>query len=1349
MEWKQCKIFISSTFRDMYYEREYLVKQVFYELKRWCRERRILMSEIDLRWGITEYMAREERSTILKCLNGVDDSRPFFLCFLGQYRGWVPERKEISDPTFVEYPALEAVLGKRSATEMEIYQAIDGGNAEAVFFRRDPSYLESMPPELRKVYTNEGLSSAVEREAADRAVYELAEVILPGRGYKPIVYTANFHNHILTDFRADGKPLSDRILHELKKHILSSFPDRAELPEQSDFERKLDAQAGRLFMASLEYKDRGDTTALENSFAKANGPILLRGSSGSGRSALFSTWLRKYHGNAVYRFCDRGDNLADVLEDMLIQLGAGNGGQTPLLSGSISRLERVCAGQSIIIALDGLEHFPTLEVTQLLSVRGLKLLGTIRGDCPEGQRLTEWAQGHAVGIFDTWPFTSAEDRRGLVDLYLKRYLKTLDESQMQILLKKSGTNNPLFMRIVLSELRMFGSFEGLAEFLEAFGDSVESAFTAVLERLEMDHEDTGIGSILVADVFSALAAASGGLSMSEWELASGCADHPGHLQMILRQIEPFMLVTISEGEAIYDFGYDTFRSAVQKRYSERLESMHARLCEIFKAESDPNANGRYEGSLRALQKLFFHAKHTNNASKLVSSFFYLNSRILRGGLYQLLQDLANYGSEISDLIYQFLQARAGSLAHWPDSLMSLISHEGGWFKETAGTFAGRWDMPYFDFDVVEFPGLPVQNDAKTGDHAAGSLRADSGCSSAAISVKPISAGHFSNVFATDYAAKARLIFRFERSETITVYDGDNPENEPAFIRIAKGRVSSLFVSSDGRRLAVAYESGVLSVLDIRWDNRMPSWYDTVWNGHYLRPEESRPVFLWDDNSLIFQAEDRSASRLKFDTDAPAVEEIMKLEGDVTSISVSIPGKAPLIATRVSDGGILYNGSCSQKLGYTVSCICLLEEGLAVATEDGLIRIYDTFTFSAGRVISGRMPARAMIWRDGSLYIISGDYKDGLLFRCDNGTQICSVPGCDDIFPKDRVFHIIRVGFDADDRFYCLTGESFHTVLFEESVRELSDCRESAVSVGNVSADTQKRERYAEICCATDPGTGIEAVVNAGSTLYRCTPDGLKERIDIGTNHFDWIQKDGTAIGYCRINGVGLCCFFKNRAVMKKAPEVITCGAAGDSMWLLGESGAVYRIGEDCSIDGDSGIEIVLRPPESGKPALSVYCYGNILVLSGLDTSAAHIGPRLTIYEEHGGSLRKIEELFFPSDYGHYQFSLVDPVIGKIYVFTSKDGTTTSLASGDIRGFDIRTVPSVPLPFIKSIQTAALSGGIIYIRETCGVIHAINTNGERLCSMEPFNMINALHLCAGKVFAESQGRLYKLEVKKQR
>jgi len=79
--WKTVRVFISSTFRDMHAERDYLVKVVFPALRERLERYRIHLIDIDLRWGITEEEAQKDRALDL-CLQQIDECRPFFVGIL-------------------------------------------------------------------------------------------------------------------------------------------------------------------------------------------------------------------------------------------------------------------------------------------------------------------------------------------------------------------------------------------------------------------------------------------------------------------------------------------------------------------------------------------------------------------------------------------------------------------------------------------------------------------------------------------------------------------------------------------------------------------------------------------------------------------------------------------------------------------------------------------------------------------------------------------------------------------------------------------------------------------------------------------------------------------------------------------------------------------------------------------------------------------------------------------------------------------------------------------------------------------------------------------------------------------
>jgi nephrocystin-3 len=65
------RLFLSSTFRDLQAEREYLVKHVFPRVRAACRERGREFTAIDLRWGVTDEDASLGR-IIRTCLEEVE-----------------------------------------------------------------------------------------------------------------------------------------------------------------------------------------------------------------------------------------------------------------------------------------------------------------------------------------------------------------------------------------------------------------------------------------------------------------------------------------------------------------------------------------------------------------------------------------------------------------------------------------------------------------------------------------------------------------------------------------------------------------------------------------------------------------------------------------------------------------------------------------------------------------------------------------------------------------------------------------------------------------------------------------------------------------------------------------------------------------------------------------------------------------------------------------------------------------------------------------------------------------------------------------------------------------------------
>jgi len=61
VQWENVCVFISSAFNDMHAERDSKVKQVFPQLQEWCERRKLRLVDVDLRWGMIEQYATQNR----------------------------------------------------------------------------------------------------------------------------------------------------------------------------------------------------------------------------------------------------------------------------------------------------------------------------------------------------------------------------------------------------------------------------------------------------------------------------------------------------------------------------------------------------------------------------------------------------------------------------------------------------------------------------------------------------------------------------------------------------------------------------------------------------------------------------------------------------------------------------------------------------------------------------------------------------------------------------------------------------------------------------------------------------------------------------------------------------------------------------------------------------------------------------------------------------------------------------------------------------------------------------------------------------------------------------------------
>ncbi len=88
------RVFISSTFKNFEFERNYLAQNLYTPLDVACRRKGYAFHAIDLRWGISTEASLDNKSMLL-CLDEIKkcqetNIKPNFLIMLGDYYGWKP-----------------------------------------------------------------------------------------------------------------------------------------------------------------------------------------------------------------------------------------------------------------------------------------------------------------------------------------------------------------------------------------------------------------------------------------------------------------------------------------------------------------------------------------------------------------------------------------------------------------------------------------------------------------------------------------------------------------------------------------------------------------------------------------------------------------------------------------------------------------------------------------------------------------------------------------------------------------------------------------------------------------------------------------------------------------------------------------------------------------------------------------------------------------------------------------------------------------------------------------------------------------------------------------------------------
>jgi nephrocystin-3 len=611
---RSIRVFISSTFRDMMEERDTLMTHTWPELRKFCRERHVELVEVDLRWGIAEEQSTR-KETLKLCLDEIRACRPFFIGLLGERYGWMPGEDAFTKDLIEEQPWLNETNGK-SVTELEILHGVLNDPemaSRAFFYFRDPKYIDSIPEKKKKDFLSEDAATAEKQVLLKNEIRILCAA----------------KNIPLLETYPNPKSLAAIILEQLKDAIDKKFPIE-EVPD-SLTRQALDHEAfaeirRRTYIGRPDYYE-----VLDRHCTGIGKPLLLLGDSGSGKSALIANWVQHWKNehpkdfifqhyiggssdsavhwkimtrliSEIKKWSDDCEELPktndDILRDFAVWLAK-------------ARLKAAHDGIKFIVILDALNQLEDKDYAHILGWLptepfrdNLRLIvSTLPGDTLEA------IEKRGIEIKKVEPLTSDEKKKMTVD-YLKRYGKTLDTKFIDRLAKTDATSNPLYLKILLDELRVTGTFDNLEKRLNDYlsAKDIPSLLQKVLTRYQKDYEHDRKG--LVGEALGLIWSARRGLTESELLQLLKPDNLPQLPLAIWSPLRAALEDSLIDRGGILNFAHDFLCYAVEKAFvtnESKRQVYFSHLITFFESHSVNE---------RTCDELPFLIKHTGDIERL-------------------------------------------------------------------------------------------------------------------------------------------------------------------------------------------------------------------------------------------------------------------------------------------------------------------------------------------------------------------------------------------------------------------------------------------------------------------------------------------------------------------------------------------------------------------------------------------------------------------------------------------------------------------------------------------------------------------------------------------------------------
>jgi hypothetical protein len=422
--------------------------------------------------------------------------------------------------------------------------------------------------------------------------------------------------------------LAERVRADLWKLIDEAFP-LEEVPDALTMERRRHEAYGAsrlgIYLGGRKYFRK-----LDRAIHKTLGfkPVLITGESGGGKSALVANWMQAHavaHPKTL---------------TFVHHLGAGADAADPLklVTRLLREISRV-TGEKLQLESEPQKIFDQLpewlarasahaqknQTEWLLVLDGLDKLSSLRdlrwlpGFLPQGIHLVcsclDGEVGDAANKRMTWTELGVcplgkTDQATFIKDFLARYRKSLTRPQLASVQAHPLSGNPLFLKTLLEELRVFGVHEQLDSKITHYlnSHSIDDLFEKVLERIEED-----AGKKPVRSAMEAIWASRAGLAQDE--LLAIAKLKPAAWATIHNALDEALI----ESNGRITFSHDYLRKAVGDRYGltgKNKLKLHRKLAKWFVQQKNFFSDRYTQPNLRKAYELPYQLFEASDVSRL-------------------------------------------------------------------------------------------------------------------------------------------------------------------------------------------------------------------------------------------------------------------------------------------------------------------------------------------------------------------------------------------------------------------------------------------------------------------------------------------------------------------------------------------------------------------------------------------------------------------------------------------------------------------------------------------------------------------------------------------------------------